>query len=140
MITRLCIFSAIILGGNLSASGQTYDAKHPSVLLVQQQLEGYNSRNIELFLEPYSDTVKVYEFSNELKYSGKDLMRKRYAEMFSKLPDLHCTLVNRMHLNNIVIDQEYVIKEKGKEPVQVFALYKIKNNKIDEVHFIRPGG
>ena len=106
--------------------------------LAQQQLEGYNNRDIEAFLIPYSDTVKVFHFPATFMYQGKEEMRKRYAQMFEERKDLHCTLVNRMASGNTVIDQESVIFEKGKPPVDVFALYKTAHGKIQEVYFIRP--
>lgn len=105
--------------------------------LVQQQLDGYNQRNIELFLKPYSDTVKIFNFPNKLTTSGKETMRKGYGNMFQNMPDLNCTLMNRMVLGNTVIDQEYVIFQKGKPAAEVMAIYKIKGQKITEVYFIR---
>ncbi len=106
--------------------------------LAQQQLEAYNARDIEAFLVPYSDSVRVYNFPNTLRYTGKEEMRIRYAGMFENTPDLHCTLVNRVNLGNVVIDQESVIFDKAKPPVEVFALYKTAAGKIQEVYFIRP--
>ncbi len=106
--------------------------------LVQEQLDAYNQRDIEAFLEPYSDSVKIFNHPDQLLYEGKEGMRKRYGPRFESNPDLHCTLMNRMVLDNMVIDQESVIVKKGNPPVQVFAMYKIAGNKIVEVYFIRP--
>uniref|UniRef100_UPI004047E698 nuclear transport factor 2 family protein n=1 Tax=Roseivirga sp. TaxID=1964215 RepID=UPI004047E698 len=106
--------------------------------LAQQQLDAYNNRDIEAFLAPYSDSVKIYNHPNELLFSGKEAMRKRYATKFENTPDLHCTLMNRMVLGNTVIDQEYVINDKNAPPTEVIAIYKIEAEKIVEVYFIRP--
>ncbi|TRX54401.1 steroid delta-isomerase [Fulvivirga sp. M361] len=106
--------------------------------LAQQQLDAYNHRDIEAFLLPYSDTVKVFNFPAAFLYQGIEEMRKRYSPMFEKQKDLHCTLVNRMSLGNMVIDQESVIFDKTKPPVEVFAIYKVAANKIQEVYFMRP--
>ncbi|MFT6972609.1 MAG: hypothetical protein ACJAXX_003193, partial [Roseivirga sp.] len=46
--------------------------------LAQQQLDGYNNRNIDAFLAPYSDTVKIYNHPKELIMSGKAEMKQRY--------------------------------------------------------------
>ena len=107
-------------------------------ILVQKQLDAYNQRNIDAFLEPYSDTVKIYNYPDQLLYSGKEGMRRRYEPMFKNTPDLHCTLMNRMVLKNTVIDQESVIFNKNNPPTEVFAIYKIAEGKIVEVHFLRP--
>ncbi|MEO0552693.1 MAG: nuclear transport factor 2 family protein [Bacteroidota bacterium] len=107
--------------------------------LAQTQLNAYNNRDLEAFLEPYSDTVKVYNFPNDFRYQGKETMRKNYGGMFERLTDLNCELVNRMVSGNTVIDHERVLFEKGRPKTEVFALYKIAHGKIQEVYFIRPG-
>ncbi len=109
-----------------------------AIELAELQLKGYNSRNIDLFLQAYSDTVKVYNFPNQLQYQGIDTMRKNYGRMFNETKDLHCHLVNRTASGNVVIDHERVTRSKDKPPVEVFAIYKIKGGKIIEVYFIRP--
>ncbi|HZV45439.1 MAG TPA: amidohydrolase family protein, partial [Saprospiraceae bacterium] len=50
--------------------------------LVQRQLNAYNFRNIEAFLETYDDDVEVYKDKDHLLYKGKAEMRKIYAELF----------------------------------------------------------
>jgi hypothetical protein len=104
--------------------------------LADLQLKGYNERNIELFLEAYSDTVKVYNFPNQLMYKGKTTMRQNYAGMFTNLPDLHCTIKSRVVVGNTVIDEEQVLFRKGQPELHAVAIYKIANGKIQEVYFI----
>ncbi len=130
------LFTLVMLFTSLSGlMAQTGDA---AARLAQQQLDAYNNRNIEAFLAPYSDTVKIYNHPNQLQFQGKDQMRARYSGMFQNTVDLHCTLVNRMVLGNVVIDQESVIFDKTREPVRVMAMYKMAGGKIVEVYFIRP--
>jgi hypothetical protein len=104
--------------------------------LAQQQLKAYNERNIDAFLEPYSDSVKVYEFPNKLMYKGKETMRKSYAEMFKGFPELNCTLKSRVVVGNTVIDEEQVLIKKGMPLIHAVAIYKIALGKIQEVYFI----
>ena len=106
--------------------------------LAQAQLDAYNNRDIEAFLIPYSDSVKIYNHPNILSFQGKETMRKTYSGMFDRLKDLNCELVNRMVSGNTVIDHERVLFEKGRPKSEVFAVYKIANGKIQEVYFIRP--
>ncbi len=105
--------------------------------LANDQLNAYNNRNIEAFIAPYSDSVKVFTFPNTLNYQGKNQMRKVYGEMFQALPDLHCQLVNRIVLGNIVIDQEKVTLRKDQPVLEAIAIYKVWMDKIQEVYFIR---
>jgi imidazolonepropionase-like amidohydrolase len=104
--------------------------------LAQQQLNAYNARDIDAFLEPYSEDVKIYGFPNQLQMEGKEAMRKGYANMFENTPDLHCELINRMVNGNTVIDQELVTGFQN-GPLKAIAIYKIKNHKIAEVYFIQ---
>lgn len=111
-------------------------AQQSAAELAQAQLDAYNRRDLEAFLLPYDDSVAVYSFPNQLQYRGKAQMRRVYGEMFQTLPDLHCSLVNRMVMGNTVIDQESVVFRKGEKPLQAIAIYKVKAGKIAEVYFV----
>jgi hypothetical protein len=104
--------------------------------LAQQQLDAYNKRDIDAFLVPYSDSVEVYFYPNQLSFKGKESMRKSYASMFTQLTALHCKLVKRIVKDNIVIDEESVLFEKGKPRMHAIAIYTIKENKIVRVEFL----
>lgn len=103
--------------------------------LAQRQLNAYNVRNIEAFLEPYSDDVEIYNYPDKLIMKGKDQMRARYSKMFDDTPNLHCELVGRIVQGNTVIDKERV--QRANEIVEATAMYHIENNKIKKVYFIR---
>ena len=108
-----------------------------AITLAEEQLIAYNQRDIEAFLAPYSDNIKAYQYPNTLIFEGKDKMREIYGKMFDARPDLHCNLLNRTNLGNIVIDHEEVTLEAGKDPFYAIAIYKIEKNKIVEVRFIQ---
>lgn len=105
--------------------------------LAQAQLDAYNKRDIDAFVAPYAENVKVYKFPNELMYEGKTAMYDMYGRMFARTPDLHCRLVNRIVMGNTVIDQEEVTISKKDPPMNAIAIYKIKDGKISEVYFIQ---
>lgn len=105
--------------------------------LAQEQLDGYNKRDIEAFLKPYSENVKVYAFPDQLLYEGKVKMREEYTQMFNQLPDLNCKLVNRIVLNNKVIDHEEVVFIKSEPKLYAIAVYTILDGKISEVRFMQ---
>jgi hypothetical protein len=104
--------------------------------LAQAQLDAYNARNIDAFLEPYSDSVEIYAFPAKLLSKGKEAMRKEYGAMFQQVPNLHCTLVNRIVEGNTVIDHENVTGF-GPQPLRAIAIYTISKGKISKVHFIQ---
>lgn len=105
--------------------------------LVDEQLNGYNKRDIDAFLQPYSDSVELYAFPNTFLYKGKDIMRKEYAEMFTNTPNLYCTIKSRIVLGNKVVDEESVLFNKTKPPFRAVAIYVIENNKIAKVYFMQ---
>ncbi len=109
--------------------------------LAQQQLDAYNRRDIDAFLVPYSDSVKVYNNITEFGYQGKEKMREGYIGFFSKLDSLHCDVVNRIVTENTVIDHEKLYFRAPGQPAQTgeaIAIYKIAHNKIQEVYFVNP--
>lgn len=104
-------------------------------MLVQRQLNAYNARNIDAFLDTYSDDIELYSFPDKLRSKGKDAMRKSYGEMFGSQKRLHCKIVDRIVLNNTVIDHEYVTSDD--KVVQAIAIYEVKDGKIVRVSFKR---
>ncbi len=104
--------------------------------LVQQQLNAYNLRNMDAFLEPYADNVELYEFPDKPMGKGKEEMRKNYQSLFSQSKDLHCEVTERIIQNNMVIDHE-TVTGFGSKPLKALVIYKIENNKIAKVYFIQ---
>ena len=102
--------------------------------LAQGQLEAYNNHDIETFCSFFSKNIQVYDaMTKEIMFSGMEAFRERYTKRFAN-PELHCTLVNRMVHENIVIDQESVLG-LGEEVVLAIAIYHIEDGLIQEVHF-----
>jgi len=125
----------LCLGTSFATRAQTQAAV---VAPVKLQLEGYNNRDIELFVSAYSDTVKVYRHPGVLTYQGKEELRKRYSQLFAATPELHCDVVNRIVAGNVVIDHEKVQRGKNQPRLEAIAVYRVRHNKIVEVTFISP--
>ena len=109
--------------------------KETPAALVQRQLNSYNFRNIEVFLEPYAEDVEIYTFPDKLRSKGKEGMRKTYSKMFDNTPNLHCELLGRIIQGNVVIDKERV--QFGDKIIESVAIYHIENDKISKVYFVR---
>ena len=130
----------IILSSCFSLFSQNHviDVKntpHSPIDLVQQQLDAYNLRDIEAFLEPYDENVEAYLYpSNKIAYQGKEAMRKIYSKLFNNTPNLYCKLINRIVQGNTVIDKERV--QFGNDTIEAVAIYHIENKKIKKIHFI----
>lgn len=103
--------------------------------IVQEQVEAYNSRDIEAFLSFYSEDVKIYTFPNKLESDGKAAMREGYASFFKNAKVLNCTITKRIVRNSVVIDEE-LVKYNDTEFTGV-AIYEVENGKIVKVTFFQ---
>jgi imidazolonepropionase-like amidohydrolase len=102
-------------------------------MLVQRQLNAYNARNLDAFLDTYSDSVELYTFPEKPMGKGKDNMRKVYGEMFKNASYLHCEVTERIRLNSTIIDHEHV--KFNDRIVEAIAIYEVKDGKISKVTF-----
>lgn len=105
-------------------------------MLIQQQVNGYNERNIDAFLEPYAEDVELYTFPDTLLSKGKEAIRKTYTGMFSTFTDLHCEIKERIINGNFVIDKEIVSGLGRTGKIEATVIYEIKNDKISKVYFL----
>jgi hypothetical protein len=132
-----CLYVFFLLLFVVVLQAQELEDKFAVVTPVQTQLDAYNTGDLELFLSAYSDTVRIYNFPDELRSSGKESMRKGYGGMFERLEDLQCRLVNRTVMGDRVIDHESVIFNKEDPPTEVIAIYRVADGLIQEVWFMR---
>lgn len=102
--------------------------------LAEEQLIGYNNRDINAFLKPFAKNVKVYRFPNTLSYEGLEKMRENYNSFFKNTPDLHCKILKRIVFKDKVIDHE-LVTANGRT-FKAVAIYSIKNGKIVSVTFM----
>lgn len=105
--------------------------------LAEAQLTAYNIQNLEAFLDCYSEDVEVYNFPNTLVYKGKSNMRERYAAAWKLHPNQKATITNRILLGNTVFDHEFVTGRSTGIDAKVVAIYKVGDNKIKQVYFVR---
>ncbi len=102
--------------------------------IVQIQLNAYNDRDLEAFLNTYSPDVQVFNFPDELRLKGRANMREQYADFFRNTPDLHCDIKNRIVIGNKVIDEEYITANGTN--FSAVAIYEVENGKIAKVTFM----
>ncbi len=105
-------------------------------MIVQQQLNAYNTGNLNAFLHCYASDVELYNFPDSLICKGIPAMKKMYSGMFSSVQKAHCEIKNRTVLGNTVIDKES-ITGIGKKAFEGIVIYKTENNKIRKVYFMK---
>ncbi len=120
--------------GNMT--GTEIPSKTSPEALAQRQLSAYNARDVEAFLEPYSDDVEVYDYPGKLLYTGKARMRERYTGLFAASPNLHCELLGRMVLDNVVIDHEHLTGHRD-GVTKAIAIYTVRDGRITRVEFVK---
>ncbi|AXT52851.1 hypothetical protein D1818_19225 [Aquimarina sp. BL5] len=104
--------------------------------IVDKQLMAYNGRNIDAFVNTYSEDIKIYDFPDRFKTSGHSELRRIYGMLFKNTPSLHCIIKKRLVMVTIVIDQELVQLNAG-ITIRAVAVYEVKNGLIDRVTFIQ---
>ena len=105
-------------------------------LPVQKQLEAYNARDIDAFMQWWADDCQYFEFPSRLLASGAAEVRERHVARF-KEPNLHGRLVKRIAVANVVVDQETVMRTfpDGPGEVDVVAIYEVEDGQIAKAWF-----
>lgn len=132
LIGGLCFVFAAACGiGNAFAA---VSAESPEEV-VQRQVEAYNARDIDAFAATYSDDIEIYDATGKLSMRGQEQLRQTYTRLFDSTPDLDCRIVNRIAINNKVIDHENVTMN-GKV-VEAVAIYEVAGGRIVRVAFVK---
>ncbi|WP_425075909.1 nuclear transport factor 2 family protein [Psychroserpens sp. S379A] len=103
--------------------------------IIQRNLEAYNARDIEAFMNDYADDVKLYQYPNTLQTEGKEAMRKSYSNWFNQVKDLKAIVKKRIVFENKVIDEEQVTANG--QILNAVAIYEVENGKIVKVTFMQ---
>jgi hypothetical protein len=103
---------------------------------VEQQLNAYNARDIDAFMQWWADDCEYYEFPSRLLARGASEIRERHVTRF-KEPNLFGRLIHRAVVGNIVVDQECVTRTfpDGPGEIEVLAIYEVVNGKIARAWF-----
>ncbi|BBK41451.1 hypothetical protein STVA_14710 [Allostella vacuolata] len=112
-----------------------------AVLAAQKQLDAYNARDIDAFLEWWADDCRYYAFPDRLLASGKAEVRARHLARFEE-PNLFGRLVARTALDDLVVDREVVTRTFAEGPgadgpgeVDVLAIYQVEAGRIARAWF-----
>jgi len=103
--------------------------------IIQRNLDAYNARDIDAFMNDYADNVKLYQYPNTLQTEGKEAMRKSYQDWFNRVKDLRAYVKKRIVFGNKVIDEEQVTANG--QILNAVAIYEVENGKIVKVTFMQ---
>lgn len=108
-------------------------------MVVQANLDAYNTGNITEFMRYLSDSACLYEYgSSEPRACGRAALEKLYGELFNNSPELHSTIQKRICFDNKVIDHEYIVGRAGSsEALELLMIYEVENKKIAKMTVLR---
>lgn len=108
-------------------------------MVVQENLDFYNQRNLEGFMTSFSDSIALYNFGkSEPIAEGKEAIRNLYKGLFDVSPILHSTILHRTIIGNKVIDHESIVGRKGSDtPIELILIYEVLGDKIVRMTVIR---
>lgn len=111
-------------------------APNEATLLVQRQLDAYNDRAVDAYMACWAEDAEYYEFPSKLLAQGAAEIRQRHVARFSET-NLHATLVKRINVGNLVIDQETVTRTfpEGPGDFDAIAIYEVVDGKIAKAWF-----
>lgn len=111
---------------------RTSDVAHP----VEMQLQAYNARDIDAFMQWWAPECEYYAFPSTLLARGTDAIRSRHVERF-KEANLFGRLVTRSVVGNMVVDHEIVTRTfpEGAGEVDAICIYEVEDGKIARAWF-----
>jgi hypothetical protein len=100
--------------------------------IVQQQLEAYNLRDIDAFMEVFHADIELWTLGeNSPSKEGWEIVKSAYLELFKNSPALNSKVLNRTVIGNKVIDYECISGRNGAEDViYLVMIYEVKDGKI----------
>ena len=132
----MMVAATILIAGNgWAARNDPSHEPSDAERVVQNQLDAYNQRDLDRFLETYADEVTLSNFPDEILSTGLEAMRSRYGSFFDRTPDLHAEIARRIVQGDYVIDHERVTAQG--RTFNAVAIYQVKNGKIQHVWFLR---
>ena len=104
--------------------------------VVQSQLDAYNSRDLEAWLETYSEDAEQFLLHTGELAKGREAIRKRMKDRFND-SKLHAQLVHRISMENVVVDHELVTRTfpDGLSEIEMICIYEIAAGKIVKATF-----
>lgn len=102
--------------------------------IVQIQVESFNARDLDAFVNCYTKTVLVTNFPSDTISVGREQMKEGYKKFYERTPNVEVKVSNRISIGAVVIDQE-VVTINDRQNLQV-ALYEV-DGLITSMRFIR---
>ena len=103
--------------------------------IVQRQLDAYNARDLDAFLDCFSSKVEVYQFPDALRYRGKGQLRNDYRALFGRASNLECEVLHRTVLGNRVTDHQ-TVTGVFERTIECLTIYEVEDEQIRRTWFM----
>ena len=106
--------------------------------IIEKQALAYNAHDVDLYMTTMSDSIEIFRLPGQkLDLKGKDSVRAAYGFLKTS-PDLYCRIVNRIVVDNMIVDHEEVYFQGEKKPYYGIAIYYVEKGKIRKIFFWQP--
>jgi hypothetical protein len=102
--------------------------------IVNKRMDAYNKHDLKSFLATYADNVEIYTYPTTSLAKGKEHLTSIFEPMF-KEGAVHVTIHTQLENDSYVINHE-TVEYLGKK-TKYISIYKVENNLITEVRFVR---
>jgi hypothetical protein len=104
--------------------------------LIQKQVDAYNAHNLEAFVACYGPDIEFRTLDGNVNpEKGTVALRKGYADLFKRYPELRVKVLKRIRQGAYVIDQQQA-EGMGPNPIIVTAIYQTDQDKIIRVWYL----
>ena len=105
-------------------------------MIVQRLCNAYNAKNSQAFFSCIAPDIKVYSPVNALQVQGRKQLEDKFDDQLKKASKTHCEIKSRIEAAGTVVDK-LLIKEPGKVVKEQIIAYKINNQRITCIYFIK---
>lgn len=104
--------------------------------LIQKQVDAYNAHDLDAFVACFGKDIEFRTMDGNVNpEKGTVALRKGYADLFKRFPELRVKVLKRIRQGAYVIDQQQA-EGMGPNPVTVTAIYQIDQDKIIRVWYL----
>ena len=104
--------------------------------VVQAQLDAFNLRDLDAWLNTYSENAEQFLLHAGELAKGHEAIRRRMESRFQDTK-LHAQLIHRIVMENIVIDHELTTRTfpDGPGTIEMICVYEVNVGKITKATF-----
>ena len=104
--------------------------------IVQAQLDAYNLRDLDTWLNTYSENAEQFLLHAGELAKGREAIRRRMEGRFQDTK-LQAQLIRRIVMENVVVDHELITRTfpDGPGTVEMICIYEVNAGKITKATF-----